>query len=207
MASITASITSGGTLLAHTQQATATVTRGSAIDVSTKYSFRCFVAMGRSVATALTNEVQFRIEASAKSSGADEWYPAYVWRSSYGKTACNATTLNDASVLASDTAFTVTSGTGLSGGETIYLRETGTPANSEWVNVDSVSGTTVNCEALTRNHTNGITVTDYAEKWVFDIDVADIARVRLVVDSASNASGQTVDVIGWYSSLDSNTVT
>lgn len=206
MSTITPSITAGQELLAHTQQATATITRGSAKDVSTAYAVRVFVALGRSVATALTNEVLFRLEGSAKTSGNDEWYPLYSWKSAYGTTACTATTVNDATMNASDTTFTATSGTGLSGGQTLYARETGTPANSEWINVDSVSGTTVTCEALTRNHTNGIALTTLAEKWAFDVDVADVARIRLVVDTNSNASGQTVDVLGWYSSLDNNTI-
>jgi hypothetical protein len=92
----------------------------------------------------------------------------------------------------------------------IYLRETGTPANSEWSRVNGVSGTTVTpVDNLTRAHTNSIAVTNLAESWVFDLDVQTVERIRLVVDSASGnqgitaASGQTVDVIGWYVSLDS----
>lgn len=207
MAVITPSKTQGQTLLSHTQQATATVTRGSAIDVSGKHGIRYFVSMGRTVATALTNEVLFRLEASAKSSGNDEWFPLYQWTSINGKTAANSTTLNDASVNANDTTFVITSATGIASGDLLYLRETGTPGNSEWSRVDSISGTTVTCEALTRGHTNGIAVTDLSERFSEDIDCFGIGRIRLVVDSAQNASGQTVDVMAWYNVLDNITVT
>ena len=207
MATITLSKTQSGVLLAHTQQATATVTRGSAIDVSTKYSLRYFISLGRSVATALTNEVLFRIEGSAKSSGNDEWFPVLQFTSINGKTAATATTISDASVSASDTTFTLASGTGIVSGDFIYLRETGTPANSEWVRVDSISGAVVTCEALTRNHTDGIAVCDLAERFSGDIDCSNLGRIRLVVNSAANASGQTVDVIGWYVILDNATAT
>jgi len=206
MATVTLSKSQGQTLLAHTQQATATVTRGSAVAVTTAYSLRYFVSMGRSVATALTNEVNFRIEGSAKSSGNDEWFTVVPWTSISGKTTATATTISDASVSASDTTFTLASGTGIVSGDYIYLRETGTPGDSEWVRVDSISGADVTCEALTRSHTNGIAVCDLAERFTGDIDCSNLGRIRLVVDTAASASGQTVDVIGWYSILDSATV-
>jgi hypothetical protein len=204
MTTTTLTKTQGGTLLAHTQQATAVVTVGSAVDVSTKMAAQCFVKLGRTVATALTNEVNFRIEASAKSSGNDEWFPVYQWTSTYGKTTANSSTVNDATFNAADTSFTITSATGIAAGDQLYFRETGTPANSEWSRVSAVSGTTITLEeAVTRGHTNGIAVTDYAESWSIYIDCAAIGRLRLVVDTASAASGQTVDVIGWVVTLDS----
>lgn len=204
MTTTTLTKTQGGTLLAHTQQATAVVTIGSAVDVATKLAATCFIKMGRSVTTALTNEVNFRIEASAKSSGNDEWFPIIQWTSSRGKTATSASTVNDASYNAGDTTFTITSATGIVAGDYVYLRETGTPANSEWVRVSAVSGTTITTEeATTRNHTNGIATNDLAESWNFQVDCSAIGRLRLVVDTASAASGQTVDVIGWIVTLDS----
>ncbi len=203
MTTTTPNKTAGTALLAHTQQATATVTVGSAVDVSSKIAGRVFVKMGRSVTTALTNEVKFRLEASAKSSGNDEWVPIKEWTSSYGKTACNAPTVNDASFNAADTSFTISSATGIAAGDILYFRETGTPGNSEWCRVSGVSGTTITLEeAVTRNKTNGITVTDLAEMWSFTVNLESTARIRLVVDTASAASGYTVDVIAWLTSLD-----
>jgi hypothetical protein len=204
MTTSTLTKTQGTALLAHTQQATAAITVGSAVDVSTKSAVQIFVKMGRSTSTAFSNEMQFRLEASAKSSGNDEWVPVYQWTSQSGKTAATSTTLNDASCNAADTTFVLTSGTGITAGDHVYLRETGTPANSEWVRVVSVSTNTVTIEeGLTRNHTNGINVADLAESWTFSINVAAIGRIRLVVDSASAATGVTADVIAWLVSLDS----
>lgn len=205
MTTTTANKTAGIALLALTQQASATVTVGSAVDVSTKFAGRYYVRLGRTIATALSNEVLFRLEASAKSSGNDEWYPIYIWASQFGKTACNATTLSGATT-AGNTTSVLASGTGITGGDRLYFRETGIPANSEWSRVKSISSATPTFEdAQTRNHTNGITVTDYAEMFSGDIDLSGIARLRLAVDSASNASGQTVDVIGWLVTFDSVT--
>ncbi len=209
MTTTTLTKTAAGVLLAHTQQATAVITVGSAVDVSTKVGpATAFVKMGRTVATALGNNVKFRLEASAKTSGNDEWVPIYEWTSQNGTTAASSTTLNDAACNAGDTVFTLTSGTGFAAGDHIYLRETGTPGNSEWVREKSISTNDVTVEeAITRSHTNGITVTDLAESFAIPIDIAGLVRVRLVVDTASAASGQTVDVIAWIVTADSaNTV-
>lgn len=206
MTTATANKTLGGVLLAHTQQATAAVTLGSAVDVSTKFSARVFVSVGRTVATALTNELNFRLEASAKSSGNDEWYPLYPFTTANGKTACNATTLNGATS-AGATTCVVTSATGYAAGDILYFRETGTPGDSEWARIKSMSGTTVTFEeALTRAHTNGITVTDLGERLSYEVNLDNVGRIRLAVDSASSASGQTVDVLAWVTTFDSASI-
>lgn len=205
MTTTTLTKTAATALLAHTQQATAAITVGSAVDVSTKVGpATAFVKMGRTVATALGNNVKFRIEGSAKTSGNDEWVPIFEWTSLNGLTAASATTLNDAACNAGDTVFTLTSGTGFTAGDYIYLRETGTPANSEWVREKSVSTNDITVEeAITRNHTNGIAVTDLAESFAIPLDLSGHVRIRLVVDTASAASGQTVDVIAWLVTADS----
>lgn len=205
MSTTTLTKTAGTVLLAHTQCATATITIGSAVDVSTKLGpATAYVKMGRTVATALGNQVRFRLEGSAKSSGNDEWGPIYEWQTLNGTTAATKTTLNDAACDAGDTSFTLTSATGFTAGDLIYLRETGTPANSEWCRGKSTSSNTVTIEeALTRGHTNGIDVTDLAEVFVIPFDVSGQVRVRLVVDSATAASGQTVDCIAWLVTADS----
>lgn len=204
MTTTTLTKTAAAVLLALTQQATAVITVGSAVDVSTKIGpATAFVKMGRTVATALGNQVKFRLEASAKTSGNDEWVPIYEWTSANGTTAASSTTLNGATT-AGNTTSVLTSGTGFTAGDLAYFRETGTPANSEWSRVASIATNTVTHEeAQTRNHTTGITVTDTAEMWAIPIDISGHVRVRLVVDTASAASGQTVDVIAWLVTADS----
>lgn len=204
MTTTTLTKTAGAVLLALTQQASGVVTVGGAVDVASKVGPAvAFVKMGRTVATALSNQVKFRIEASAKSSGNDEWVPIYEWTSANGTTAASSTTLNGATT-AGNTTSTLTSGTGFAAGDSAYFRETGTPGNSEWSRIAGQSGATSTFqEAQTRNHTNGITVTDLAEVWAIPIDIAGHVRVRIVVDTASAASGQTVDVIAWLVTADS----
>ena len=89
MTTTTLTKTAAAVLLALTQQATAAITVGSAVDVSTKVGpATAFVKMGRTVATALGNQVKFRLEASAKTSGNDEWVPIYEWTSANGTECC-----------------------------------------------------------------------------------------------------------------------
>lgn len=204
MTTTTLTKTAAQVLLAHTQQATAVITVGSAIDVATKVGPAvAFVKMGRSATTALTNEVKFRLEGSAKTSGNDEWVPLYEWTSSSGKTTASSTTLNGATT-AGNTTSVLTSGTGFVGGDHAYFRETGTPANSEWSRVVSTATNTITMEeAQTRNHTNSIAVTDLAESWQIPFDTSGQTRVRFVVDTASAVSGTTVDVIAWLITADS----
>ena len=205
MSTATLNKSAAGVLLAHTQQPTATVTIGSAVDVSTKLGpATAFVKLGRTASTALSNQVKFRLEGSAKTSGNDEWVPVYEWTSLNGTTAASSTTVNDAAFNAGDTSFVVTSVTGLAAGDILYLRETGTPANSEWVRIQSMSGTTVTLEeACTRSHTNGINVADLGEIMRVALDLSAHVRIRLVVDTASATSGTTVDVLAWLVTADS----
>ena len=209
MTTTTLNKTAAIALLAHTQQASGAITVGSPVDVSTRIGpATALVKMGRTIATALTNNLKFRLEGSAKSSGNDEWVPIYEWTSTNGLTAASKTTLNDATCNAADTTFTLTSGTGFTAGDLVYLRETGTPGNSEWVRAKSIATNDLTVEdGITRAHTNGIDVTDLAEMWQIPFDAAGQYRVRLVVDGASAAAGQTVDVIAWLVTADSaNTV-
>lgn len=190
-------------LYAIAAQATAVVLVGAPIDVSGKFAALVGVKYGRTIATALGNEVLFRLEASFKGSADDSWYPILLWSSSLGKTACNSTTLS-AGPSAGDGTVAVTSNTGIAAGTWLYIHEA-TIANSEWIRCKSISGTTVTLENnLTRAHTNGANIATLAESFAFPVDLRGVGRLRLVVDSNSNgASGQTVDVIGEINTLDS----
>ena len=94
-------------LFPHTQHVTATITPGAAKDVSTKFSVRIGVKMGRTVATALTNNVKFRLEGSFSSSDNAEWVPLKQWTSEDGLTAASASTVNAAGFVAGDDNFVI----------------------------------------------------------------------------------------------------
>lgn len=206
--STTFSKTGGTALLAHTQLASATIVVGSWVDVAALLAARVFVSLGRTATTALSNEVLFRLQGSAKDSGDDEAFDIYRFTSLTGKTSANAPTLSGATS-AGATTFAVSSATGITAGDNLYIRETGTPANSEWSDVKSISGTTVTpFNNLTRAHTNGVTITDLAERFSWQESLAGVKRLRLIADAVSNGnSGVTVDVMAWLMTLDSLSTT
>lgn len=207
MTTSTLSNTTGTTLLAHTQLASAAIAVGSAVDVSGKLAALISVRAGRTVATALTNELRFALQVSMDAgTDNDDWVTRYEFTTGSGKTACNAPTLNGATS-AGATTFAVSSATGIAKGDKLYLRETGTPGDSEWCEVKDISGTTVTpLAALTRAHTNGITITDLAEMpapWTESL--AGVKYVRFIADGGTNTSGQTVDVLAVMNTLDNIT--
>lgn len=202
MGTITNSNTVGSTLLAHTQLASATIAVGSPVSVATALAALINIRLGRTVATALSNEVRFALQVRMDASDNDDWVTRYEFTSGTGKTACNAPTLSSGTS-AGATTFGVSSATGLAKGDRLYLRETGTPANSEWCEIKDISGTTITpFEPLTRAHTSGITVTDYAESFTWTEVLAGINGIRLIVDGGTNSSGQTVDVLALMNTLD-----
>lgn len=204
MSTSTFTKTAAGVLLAHTQQLSAIVTVGSAVDVSTKAYGQIFVKVGRTAATALSNNLLFRLEASSKSSGNDEWVPILTFQTVRGTVTATATTVNDAAFNANDTSVTVTTSTGFAAGDLVYFRETVTPANSEWARLIGASGNLLTFEEpITRGHTNGIAVTTLAEVFSFSVNLLGVMRVRLVLDSNTTSTAQTLDVIAWITTFDS----
>jgi hypothetical protein len=168
-----------------------TVIVGAAQDVSSKLAATFYVKVGRRSASAFTtNWPTVRIEASAKSSGNDDWYPITLFNPANGATQAN-TTLNGA-VLAGATTFVVSLATNIAVGDVLFLGDTST-ANYELVRVKAISGTTVTPEeAVTYAHANAAIVTDQAELYFASADLSAVVRVRAVVDNAN--SGQPISV-------------
>lgn len=181
--------TANRSLLAWADVATANVSVGTALDVSTYYGGVVYAQLGRRSGSAFTaGWPNVRIQASAKASGNDCWVdlvPAF--QPQVGASIAN-TTLNGA-VSAGATSFVVTSATNIAAGDVLFLKGD-TDAGNELVKVKSVSGTTVTpWEAVTNAHSSGNAVTDQAEEYAAALDLTGVVRVRAVIDNASG--GQT----------------
>lgn len=189
MSTTTINKTVGTSLVAWADVATANVSVGTALDVSTKLAATVFAQLGRRSGTAFTaGWPNIRIEASAKSSGNDAWVPIATFQPAVGASIAN-TTLNGA-VSAGASSFVVTSGTNIAAGDVLFLKGD-TDAGNELVRVKSVSGTTVTPEEnVTNAHASGNALTDQAESYVAQLDLTAISRLRAVVDNAG--SGQTI---------------
>lgn len=180
--------------------ATANVTVGSAVDVSTRFAAGILVQIGRRSNSAFTaGWPNIRIEASAKSSGNDAWVPIWTYQPQVGSSIAS-TTLNGA-VSAGATSIVVAAATNIAAGDILFLKGD-TDAQNELVRVKSVSGSTVTLEeACTYAHASGNAVTDQAESVFPVLGLSAYSRIRAVVDNAG--SGQTCAVQVLMTRLDS----
>lgn len=202
--------TVGRVLLAHTQLPSGAFVMGLPLTVATLQGPGLItVSWGRSVSTALTAAPAVWAQFAQSDNANDEWCNLRNFGyEPLSIAAVNATTLNGATG-AGAPSFSVASATGLAVGQWLYLRETGTPANSEWCQVLSISGTTITpTEPLTRPHTNGITVTNGAERLTYPVDLSAVKRLRAAAAgfSAAGLTGQLVDVMVELATLDGMTV-
>lgn len=198
----TPSKTSGQTLSAWADVASAAVSVGSPVDVSTKLGATVFARLGRGTGSAFTaGWPNIRIEASFKSSGDNSWFPLVTFQPGVGVATLVNTTLSGA-VSAGATSFGVTSASNIAVGDILFLGDGTASSNYEIVRVKGVSGTTITPEENVVNaHTSGALVTDQAEIYQANLDLSSIVRIRAVIDNAG--SGQAIKTEVTISYLDS----
>jgi hypothetical protein len=185
----TISKTSGTTLLSLQSVASNTVVISSAQDVSTKLAATVFIHFGRRATTALTTGMEFRVEASSKSSGDGHWYPLARVRSLIAAAESEAVS---GTVSSGTNVITVASTANLTAGDLIFI-DNGTIGNSEWGRIKSiVSNTSVTIEDNLVNAQTGATIYDQAEMWAIQVDLSAVGRLRLVADGSG--TGQAVAV-------------
>lgn len=158
-------------------------------DVSTKLSASIFIHFALiDTAGALSSGVEFRIEASAKSTGDDQWFPLVSYRTSVTapiSKPVSGTLTSGSSLIA------ITNTSGLSAGNIIFIRNS-TLSNSEWARIKLVTtNTNINIIDPLKNTQTGSTVFTAADLFVSQIDLTAIGRIRLVAD-ASNTNRNTV---------------
>jgi hypothetical protein len=196
MATITK--TQGTSLLALASIASNTVSVGSAVDVSTKLACTVFIHFGRRAATALTEGMEFRIEASAKSSGDGFWWPLTAFKTQIATSEAEAVS---GTVTAGTNIITVASTANLVAGDLIYI-DNGTIGNSEWGRIKSISSnTSVTIEDNLLNAQTGATIYDQAEYFVAQLDLTAIGRIRIVADGRN--TGQAVAAEAFMATGDS----
>lgn len=187
MANITK--TQGTSVLSLQSVASNSVVISSVIDVATKLAASIFIHFGRRATTALTEGMEFRVEASSKSSGDGHWYPLATFKTAV--TAAESEAVSG-TVSSGTNVITVASTTNLVAGDMIFI-DNGTIANSEWGRIKSiVTNTSVTIEDNLVNAQTGATIYDQAEMFVAQLDLTAVARIRLVADGRN--TGQAVAV-------------
>ena len=189
MATITKS--AGTSLLSLQSIASNTVIVGSAADVSTKLAATVFIHFGRRATTALTEGVEFRIEASAKSSGDGFWWPLAVFKTAIALAETEAVS---GTVSAGTNIITVASTTNLVAGDIIFIDNT-TIGNSEWGRIKSiVANTSVTIEDNLANAQTGATIYDQAEMYAAQFDLTAVTRIRVVADGRNTGQAVAAEV-------------
>lgn len=182
MTTTTPNKTQGTSVLSLQSVAASSVAISSAIDVSGKLAATLFIHFGRRSATAAGAGVNFRIEASSKSSGDGHWYPLAELTTAFA--ACEAEAVSG-TVGSGTNVITVASTTNLTAADLVYI-DNGTIANSEWGRIKSiVANTSVTIEDNLVNAQTGATLYDAAEMYALTLDLSAVGRLRLVADGAS----------------------
>lgn len=189
--------TVGTNLLTLQTIATALVVTGSAVDVSTKFSGMAYVQFGRTVATALTNAVRFRIDGSSAASADGNWFPMYEWISDVAAAIRTAATAG----AAGGTSITVTN-TSMLPGDKIFIQN-GTLASSEWSRIATLVSTTgLTIEDTLVNAQTTSNIATKAEFFAIPLDFSGVGRIRFVCSTAQPAAGQTIAVEAALTTLD-----
>lgn len=196
MATITK--TAGTALLSLQSVASNTVITSSSQNVATMLAATVMIHFGRRAATALTEAMRFRIEASGKASGDGHWFPLVQFETAIAAAADEAVS---GTVSAGTNVITVASTTGLAAGDLVYI-DNSTIANSEWGRVKSiVANTSITIEDNLVNAQTGSTIYDQAEVFLAALDLTAITRIRLVADG--RGTGQATAVEAWLVTGDS----
>lgn len=179
----TISKTQGISLLSLQEVLSNSVVVSAAQDVSTKMAATIFIHFGLTDTTGpLIDGVEFRVEASAKSTGNDQWYPLVSYKT---YTAAPESEPVSGTVSSGANVVTVVSTTNLTVGDIVFIRNT-TIGNSEWGRIKSVAtnASITLIDALTNTQT-GSTIYDLAEMYTCQVDLTSIYRLRLVADASN----------------------
>lgn len=180
-----------GIALASVQElAPNTIFISSVQDVSTKLAATCFIHFAVvDPAGPLSSGVEFRIEASAKSNGNDQWFPLTKFKSFTAPPASEAVT----GASSGSTLVSVASTANFDVGDVVFFKNT-TPGNSEWGRIRAVStdASVTLIDTLTNTQT-GSTMYDLAEMFTAQIDLTAIGRLRLVADASSTSRSTYIE--------------
>lgn len=163
----------------------------SDVDVSGKLQATLFIRFGRQAAASGIAGANIRVEASYKSSGNNSWVPLAIFTTNFAAVSDEAVS---GTVAAGATVITVSSTTGLTAGDLIFINN-GTVGNSEWARIKSiVSNTSVTVEDALVNAATGATIYDNAELFICQLDLSSIGRIRVVDDGSQFTQAHAIQV-------------
>lgn len=171
--------------------AASSVLLGTPLDVSTKISCAIHIKFGRRAATAAGAGVNIRIEASSKTSGDGHWNLLGQYTTAFAASEPEAVS---GTINSGTNVITVASTSNIVIGSLVYI-DNGTIANSEWGRVKSiVTNTSITLEDNLVNAQTGATIYTLAEILpLFQFDLSNVVRIRLVSDGASFTQAHAIE--------------
>lgn len=176
MATITK--TQGTIILSHQLVTHPGTAVGTAQDVSTKLSARIYLFHGFVEAVANTNPGTFFVQTSASATGDENWVTEAQLTTNTGTPAIETMTATEP---IGEIVMAVASTTGFAARDLLYIRDTGTLANSEWAfcrrivtntSIDLISG-------LTRAKDNADIIYNLSARFVVNLDLGSVGRLRV----------------------------
>lgn len=183
-------------LYALANTAAATISLGTALDVSTYYAVHIRLRFGRTSATAFTLPPEIRIEGSHKIPGSvsavneADWIP--LWRVSpniglnIGSQAVSGTSN------ASDATLLLVANTNFASGDYLFIHNT-TLANSEWKRTNGLSTNTFTLQEGLFNAQTSSTARNQAEDYQALLDTTPINSLRVVVNNQGGGQSMAVE--------------
>jgi hypothetical protein len=179
-----------------TTQALTTAPRvlmSSELDTTNILSVSIFIHLGRKTETSFTAGVNFRVEASATSSGDGYWFPITQFTSALG-TSVGSEAVNGA-CLANQKVIPMAATAGFTVGGIIYISNL-VEGNDEWARVTVVTtDTSITIEDNLRFVQTGSTVYAQAEMYYALVDTSTIKRLRVVIDGSGAAQNFDAEII------------
>lgn len=184
--------TQGISVLTHQAVTHPATVKGSAQDVSTKFSATIVMYHASVEAVANTNPGSFYVQMSPSSSGDEDWATVGQYKADTGTAATEAMTATEP---AAETVLAVASTTDFAAGDNLYIQDTGTLADSEWGKCEQiVTNTSIDLiDGLTNGKDSSDVIWNNAEIFVCPLDVSAIGRVRVVFQH-EGATGANVHV-------------
>lgn len=164
---------------------------GTPLSVANNLAATVMIHFGRRSASALTAPVNIRIEASAKSSGDEHWYPLVIFQSTAAAVTSQAVNGTCASAQA---VVPMTSTTGQVLSDIVYI-DNGTVGNSCWGRICVItSNTSITLEDNLINAQTSSTVYNGAQIFMSNLDLTAVQRIRAVVDADNTGQAVAVEI-------------
>jgi len=184
--------TAGIAVLAHQALTHPDTVKGSAQDVSTKLAATILCFHASVEAAANTNPGSFLVQVSGAASGDEDWATVAQFTAQVSTADTEAMTATEP---AAETVLACASTTGFVAGDNLYIRDSGTLADSEWAKCQEiVTNTSINLiDGLTVQKDNADVIWNDAEIFVCSLDLTAISRLRVIFQH-EGAAGANVHV-------------